>query len=112
MFEQDFEQLLRQYETALDDKKKITALVKDLFPDQAKTVNLLLMAYNMGIAQDIQGAARINNTFAFRYVKQLMDDFGLSRVNADWIVSIWCQCYGAKKDTIIFQNTYSKLIVC
>lgn len=23
MFEQDFEQLLRQYETALDDKKKI-----------------------------------------------------------------------------------------
>lgn len=95
-----------------------------------------------------------------------MDDFGLSRVNADWIVSIWCQCYGekvlgkkcditvqkegngpaiqesvkvdgrqygdlfdyakstdgkglvvtgfhgAKKDTIIFQNTYSKLIVC
>ena len=96
MFEQDFEQLLRQYETALDDKKKFTALVKDLFPDQAKTVNLLLMAYNMGIAQDIQGAARINNTFAFRYVKQLMDDFGLSRVNADWIVSIWCQCYGEK----------------
>ena len=39
MFEQDFEQLLRQYETALDDKKKFTALVKDLFPDQAKTVN-------------------------------------------------------------------------
>ena len=50
VFEQDFEQLLRQYETALDDKKKFTALVKDLFPDQAKTVNLLLMAYNMGIA--------------------------------------------------------------
>ena len=96
MFEHDFEQLLRQYESALDDKKKFTALVKDLFPDQAKTVNLLLMAYNMGIAQDIQGAVRINNTFAFRYVKRLMDDFGLSRVNADWIVSIWCHCYGEK----------------
>ncbi len=53
------------------------ALVKDLFPDQAKNVNLLLMAYNMGIAQDIQAVSYINNTFAFRYVKQLMDDFGL-----------------------------------
>ena len=54
------------------------------------------MAYNMGIAQDIQKANLLNNTFAFRYVKQLMDDFGMSRVNADWIVSVWCFCYGGK----------------
>ena len=96
MFEQDFELMLRKYESSLDDKKRFTALVKDLFPDQAKNVNLLLMAYNMGIAQDIQSVSRINNTFAFRYVKRLMDDYGLSRVNADWIVSVWCSCYGNK----------------
>lgn len=88
--------MLRQHQASLDDRKKFTALVKDLFPDQAKNVNLLLMAYNMGIAQDIQSVSHINNTFAFRYVKQLMDDFGMSRVNADWIVSVWCSCYGGK----------------
>ena len=88
--------MLRQHQASLDDRKKFTALVKDLFPDQAKNVNLLLMAYNMGIAQDIQSASHINNTFAFRYVKQLMHDFGMSRVNADWIVSVWCYCYGGK----------------
>lgn len=88
--------MLRQYESSLDDKKKFTALVKDLFPDQAKNVNILLMAYNMGIAQDIQNTTRINNAFAYRYVKRLMDEFGLSRVNADWIVSVWCSCYGDK----------------
>ena len=88
--------MLRKHQASLDDRKKFAALVKDLFPDQAKNVNLLLMAYNMGIAQDIQAASHINNTFAFRYVKQLMDDFGMSRVNADWIVSVWCSCYGAK----------------
>ena len=82
--------MLTRHQASLDDRKKFTALVKDLFPDQAKNVNLLLMAYNMGIAQDIQTASHINNTFAFRYVKQLMDDFGMSRVNADWIVSVWC----------------------
>ena len=96
IFEQDFEQMLRQYQTSVDEKKRFTALVKDLFPNQAKNVNLLLMAYNMGIAQDIQNASCINNTFAFRYVKQLVDDFGLSRANADWIVSVWCFCYGEK----------------
>lgn len=88
--------MLRKHEEFLNDKKRFTALVKDLFPDQAKNVNLLLMAYNMGIAQDIQNTSRINNTFAFRYVKQLMDDFGMSRVNADWIVFVWCVCYGNK----------------
>lgn len=96
IFEQDFEEMLRQHQASLDDKKRFTALVKDLFPDQSKNVNLLLMAYNMGIAQDIQSVSHINNTFAFRYVKQLMDDFGMSRVNADWIVSVWCFCYGGK----------------
>ena len=55
------------------------------------------LAYEaMGIAQDIQKEELLNNTFAFRYVKQLMDDYGISRVNADWIVSVWCSCYGHK----------------
>lgn len=61
--------MLAKHQASLDDKKKFTALVKDLFPDQSKNVNLLLMAYNMGIAQDIKSAPYINNTFAFRYVK-------------------------------------------
>lgn len=94
MFEQDFESMLRKYGDTIDDKKKFTGLVKDYFPQQAKNINLLLMAYNLGIAEDIQNVGKINNTFAYRFVKQLMDDFGLSRVNADWIVSVWCVCYG------------------
>lgn len=96
IFEQDFEKMLEKYQGFLEDKKKFTALVKDLFPNQAKNVNLLLMAYNIGIAQEIQTTSYINNTFAFRYVKQLMDNFGMSHANADWIVSVWCSCYGSK----------------
>lgn len=96
MFEKDFEDMLRRYQDAIEDKKRFTALVKDLFPGQAKNVNLLLMAYNMGIATDMAMASRINNTFAYRYVKQLVDDYGMSRINADWIVSVWCVCFGEK----------------
>lgn len=94
MFEQDFESMLRKYGSVIDDKKKFTGLVKDFFPSQAKNINLLLMAYDLGLAADLQVVGRINNTFAFRYVKQLTEDYGVSRVNADWIVSVWCVCYG------------------
>lgn len=96
LFEQEFENMLRQYSSCIEDKKKFTGLVKDFFPDQAKNANMLLMVYNMGIVDDIKKSGMINNTFAYRYVKQLIDDFGVSRVNADWIVSVWCVCYGEK----------------
>lgn len=95
MFEQRFEAMLSQYRDSVFEKKRFTGLVKDFFPQDAKSVNLLLMAYNLGIAEDIDKATFINNTFAYRYVKQLIDNFGLSRINADWIVSVWCVCYGA-----------------
>ena len=92
MFEQEFESMLRQYGSCIDDKRKFSGLVKDLFVDQAKNVNLLLMVYNMGIVEEMNKVSIINNTFAYRYVKQLVDNFGLSRVNADWIVAVWCVC--------------------
>lgn len=96
LFEQEFEKMLRQYSSIIDDNKKFAGLVKDLFASQPKNINLLLMAYNIGIAEDMKKTVNINNTFAYRYVKQLVDDYGLSRSNADWVVSVWCVCYGQK----------------
>ena len=96
MFEQDFESMLRSYADAIDDKKRFTGLVKDFFPEQAKNINLLLIAYTLGIAQEMKRAPRIGNAFAFRYVKQMMEDYGISRSNADWVVSVWCVCFGER----------------
>lgn len=92
MFEQDLVFMLRKYEDVIDDKKKFTGLVKEFFPEQAKNIYLLLVAYTLGIAQDIKTISRIGNAFAFRFVKQLMEDYGISRANADWAVSVWCIC--------------------
>lgn len=94
MFEKDFETMLGKYGDAIGDRKRFTGLIKDFFPDQTRTVNLMMMAYDTGIAAQIQSAPRINSAFAFRFVKQLTEDYGLSRVNADWVVSTWCVCYG------------------
>ncbi len=96
MFENDFETMLRKYGDAISDRKRFGGLIKDFFPDQIKTVNLMMMAYDTGIAEQIKSVSRINNAFAYRFVKQLTDDYGLSRVNADWVVSTWCVCYGQR----------------
>ena len=54
MFEKDFESMLRRYGDAVEDKKKFTGLIKDFFPQEARTINLMLMAYEIGIVQQIQ----------------------------------------------------------
>ena len=95
MFENEFTQMLSKYPDALSDKKRFSGIMRDFFPGQQMRVNLMTTAYELGIATDIAQATHINNAFAFRYVKRLVDEYGVSRLNADWAVSVWCVCYGS-----------------
>ena len=96
MFEDDFYKMLRDYPQALTDKKMLTGLMRDLFAGQQMQINLMTTAYELGIAEKIANAAQITNALAFRFVKQLVEDYGVSRANADWAVSVWCVCYGQR----------------
>ena len=94
MFEDSFAAMLRQYPDSTADKRKFAGLVRDMFPGQQMQINLILSLYDIGLAKEIETAKTINNAFAFRFVKRLMDEYGVSRANADWAVSVWCVCYG------------------
>lgn len=93
-FELTFHDLLMQHPDAVIEKKRFTGLMRDMFPGQQMQVNLICMVWDLGIVSDIQATQHINNSFAFRYVKRLVDEYGVSRLNADWAVSVWCVCYG------------------
>ena len=94
MFEDSFIQMFQQYPEAVTDKKKFIGLMKDFFPEQPMQVNLINTAYELGISEELNKTNHINNAFAFRFVKRLLDEYGVSRVNADWAISVWCVCYG------------------
>lgn len=94
MFESEFERLLNSYRDAISIRSRFSGLVKDFFPGQQMQVNLILAAYDLGLAQEIETVKAINNAFAYRFVKRLVEEYGISRANADWVVSVWCVCYG------------------
>lgn len=94
MFEDRFVQMLQKYPEAVSEKKKFVGLMKDFFPEQQKQVNLICTAFDLGIAEELNKTNQISNTFAFRFVKRMLDEYGVSRVNADWVISAWCVCYG------------------
>ena len=94
MFEDSFLDMLRQYPNAVAEKKKFCGLMKDFFPGQQMQVHLINTTYELGIVEELTKAPQITNAFAFRFVKRLVDEYGVSRINADWAVSVWCVCYG------------------
>ena len=97
MFEDSFADMLRKHPDAVNDKKKFVGLMKDYFPEQQMQVNLINTTYDLGIVSELVKVAQISNAFAFRFVKRLVDEYGVSRLNADWAVSVWCVCYGSGK---------------
>lgn len=96
MFEDSFTDLLRQHPAAVSDRKQFIGLMRDIFPEQQMQVNLIATDFDLGITAEIRKAAHISNAFAFRFVKRMLNEYGVSRVNADWAISVWCVCYGKK----------------
>ncbi|MCD8119288.1 MAG: leucine-rich repeat domain-containing protein [Lachnospiraceae bacterium] len=96
MIEMDFENLLSSYGDAVGDRIRFAGLVKDYFPEQKMQSHLILSAYDLGIADDIRFTEKLDDAFAYRFVRRMVDEYGISRVNAEWAVNLWCICYGKK----------------
>ena len=94
MVQDEFTRLLNSHGDSIDNRKAFCGLVKDFFPASALQSNLIIALYDMRIHEDLRTVPSIGNTFAFRFVKKLMDELGVSRKNADWAVALWCVCYG------------------
>jgi hypothetical protein len=94
MLEAELTDVFKNHRDAAGDKRRFAGLMKDLFPGQTRETNLLLSLFDMGLPAEIDTAGQITNAFAYRFVKRLLDDYGVSRNNADWAVSMWCVCYG------------------
>lgn len=70
--------MLRQHQASLKDKKRFTALVKDLFLDQAKNVNLLLTAYNTSPQETLRAGIFHTGAVPVRCIKYASDSQGES----------------------------------
>ena len=94
MVEQQFIQLLQNYLDALSDRRRFAALLKDLIPGQPMQTVLLLNLFDIEIHKEIEKTEQLSDIFAYRFIKRLCDEYGISKENAEWAVSMWCVCYG------------------
>lgn len=80
--------------------------------------NLIMIAYDSGILEDISHQDKIGKAFFNSYVKILVEKYGLSIENANWAVRTCCCIYGNKvlsipcrlpKDAIVVADVDAKL---
>ena len=80
--------------------------------------NLIMIAYDSGILEDISHQDKIGKAFFNSYVKILVEKYGLSIENANWAVRTCCGIYGNKvlsipcrlpKDAIVVADVDAKL---
>lgn len=107
MSEQDFLNILKQYGNLISDKKRFTAIIRDFFPEQNKERNIVILSYQMGLAAEIYDADVLDDIFVYRYAKRLMNEQGINKDDAEWVVRLWCTCYGCK---FLNKNCNGKLL--
>ncbi|MCD7885514.1 MAG: hypothetical protein LUI87_17720 [Lachnospiraceae bacterium] len=103
-FEPRFFQMLKEYPQALDDSRRFTGMIRDLFPGNPMQARLMETLYQMDIVRAIRDAKTLNEMFPLRFVKRLTGDFGVREDYARWAAAVWCVCYGEKllgKDCLV-----------
>lgn len=93
-FEEKFMELLERYADRIDDPIAFNALMSDYFPTYKLQCYLLMALYRMDIARAIRETAELTELLTVRFVKRLINDFGVKEPFARWAVDAWCRCYG------------------
>jgi hypothetical protein len=96
LFNERFIEILKNYPDVITNRKKFVGLLRDFFPlpKDTKRTRLLTNLHELGIAEEIEKADTLNDRFAYRYIKRLVEEYGVDDQNAAWGVRAWCVCYG------------------
>ena len=85
---------LKTHGDLLVDRHRVSGLLKDLFPEHRREVNILLQIYDLGILDELQRQQEINQLFVQRFTGRIVNEYGTAEKLAEAMVLIWCFCYG------------------
>ncbi len=93
MNEQILCELLRSYPEALNDRKILLGLLRDMFPSEMSEINLLLYSFDIGIVDEIQ-KNELDLLLFNRLKNKIKSDYKVEDTFAEWSVQTWFSVYG------------------
>ena len=71
MFEIDLKRVLQHSPDSLQSRANLRSIMKDLYPDKVREINVLLSIYESGIPREIRNKGNINDLQYSRYVQRI-----------------------------------------
>lgn len=86
--------LLQNYPDALTDRKRLQALLLDLFPQDRRKRNLLMLVYDDGIVGEMKGLGQIDKMTLHRFVRSIELGYDVRTKSAETAVMSWAKALG------------------
>lgn len=90
---------LVQTNGSLKTGARVKALMKDMFPDKIREVNLVYSALECGIAKKISSLTSVSETDLHRFSNLLENQYGIKKIYAFWAIQVWADAYGVRCNT-------------
>lgn len=90
--------LIRDYPDALSDRRRLQALLLDLFPQDKRKRNLLLIAFDDGIVDEMRGLAQLDKMMLHRFVRSIELGYDIRTKSAEAAVKAWAKAMDLSMD--------------
>lgn len=90
--------LIRDYPDALSDRRRLQALLLDFFPQDKRKRNLLLIAFDDGIVDEMRGLAQLDKMLLHRFVRSIELGYDIRTKSAEAAVKAWAKAMGLSMD--------------
>jgi hypothetical protein len=87
------QEIIEKFPEALSNRQKLRALFMDYFPDKKRESNILLMVFDEDIVLEMRKITSIDNILMMRYVKILVDNYGIYEEVAKEGVLNWARAF-------------------
>lgn len=86
--------MIHDYPDALSDRKKLQALLLDLFPQDRLKRNLLLIAFDDGVVHEMKGLTQMDKMTLHRFVRSIELGYDIRPKSAETAVTAWAAAMG------------------
>lgn len=89
----DLAEIIKSHPGCVNTRSQLLALLRDLYHTEKRSVNLVMIAYDSGIAGRIAGLKAVSSDQYQRFAAQLINDYGLQEQYANEAIEIWAKAY-------------------
>ena len=86
-------EVLLAHQDVLSNQSRLQAILFDVFPMEKRDVRILLIAYELGITDEIS-CSTIDDSLVNRLTYRLVDEYSIELSKAKEIVVLWCEAFG------------------